>query len=217
MKHKAKADWPAQNVEIWPLDKIIPYDKNPRWHPDKQIELLAKLMQRFGVDQPIVVDENGVILKGHGRKLAALTAGFAEFPVVIHRDLSPADKDGLRIADNQVGLLAGWDDELLRMQVNELRNGGFDLPMLGFDDGQLNAFGLEIIKGETDIAEEWQGMPELKQEDQSAFQSVIVHFKTQEAVNKFAKLLKQQITPKTKFIWFPHVERNKLADKRYES
>lgn len=207
----------VQFEEKWAIEKIIPYEKNARWHPDKQIEHLAKLMQKWGIDQPIVVDEDGVILKGHGRRLAALAAGFKEFPVVIRRGLSDVDKTAIRISDNQSPLLAGWDDELLRADVNALRNAGFDLPMLGFDEGQLNAFNLETANGETDPAAEWQGMPELKQEDQSAFQSVVIHFKTQQAVNKFAKLIKQQITPKTKYLWFPRVEKNKLADKRYES
>lgn len=201
----------------WPIEKIIPHEGNPRWHPDKQIEHLAKLMQKYGIDQPIVVDEKGIILKGHGRRLAAITAGFKEFPVVVRRGLSESDKTAIRIADNQSALLAGWDDELLRKDIDALRNAGFDLPMLGFDEGQLNAFNLEKANGETDPVAEWQGMPKLEQEDQSAFQSVVIHFKTQQAVNKFAKLLGQQITPKTKYLWFPRVTKNKLADKRYES
>lgn len=133
MKEQRKQDMPAAKVEVWPLEKIIPYDKNPREHPPSQVAALAKLMQAHGIDQPIVVDEGGVILKGHGRKLAAEFAGFAEFPVVVRRGMSEADKVAMRIQDNQVSLLAGWDSELLRLEVGSLQAGGFDLPMLGFD------------------------------------------------------------------------------------
>jgi methylase of polypeptide subunit release factors len=129
--------WPATSTAMWPLDKIKPYEKNPRTHPQGQVQLLAKMMQRFGVDQPIVVDENGIILKGHGRRLAALAAGFDQFPVVVHRGLSEDDKRAVRIADNQVALLSDWDEELLKAEIIDLREQGFDLPLLGFDDEQF--------------------------------------------------------------------------------
>ena len=133
----SKTAWPAEVVEKWALEKIKPYDRNAREHPDVQVELLSKLMLKHGVDQPIVVDEDGVILKGHGRRLAALKAGFTEFPVVVHRGLSEADKRGLRISDNKVALLAGWDEALLRLEIDDLKLNGFDIPDLGFDDKEL--------------------------------------------------------------------------------
>src|SRR5262245_29803332 len=108
-KTQTKTEWPARAVETWKLDQIKPYDRNARQHPEVQIELLAKLMTKHGVDQPIVVDEDGVILKGHGRRLAAIKAGFNEFPVVVHKGLCDTEKRGLRIADNKVTLLGDWD------------------------------------------------------------------------------------------------------------
>jgi ParB-like chromosome segregation protein Spo0J len=78
---------PAERVATWSLDRIKPYERNARTHSEHQIELLSNLMTRYGVDQPIVVDENGVILKGHGRRLAALKAGFKTYPVVVMRGL----------------------------------------------------------------------------------------------------------------------------------
>ena len=71
---------PASKPENWPISKIVPYPGNPRSHSSEQITLLAKLMLRHGIDQPIVVDEAGVIIKGHGRRLAAIEAGFDAFP-----------------------------------------------------------------------------------------------------------------------------------------
>jgi hypothetical protein len=135
---KAKR-WPAEKPELWALDDIKPCDRNPRTHPEKQIELLAALMKKYGVDQPIVVDENGVILKGHGRRLAAQAAGFVEFPVVVNRGLSDNDKSLIRIADNQVSVLAGWDDEILKQEILAFDK-DFDLDLLGFNKKAVEKF-----------------------------------------------------------------------------
>src|SRR4249919_2911525 len=125
---KKTVKWPHETL---PIGEIIPYENNPRTHSEKQIAMLAKLMKEYGIDQPIVVDEKGVILKGHDRRLAAIEAGFKKFPVVRHVGLSENDKRAIRIADNQVALLSGWDDELLKLEIKELQDQGFDLPMLG--------------------------------------------------------------------------------------
>jgi hypothetical protein len=136
-KAEAKVEWPASAVETWALDKIKPYERNAREHPPSQIELLAKLMLKHGVDQPIVVDEDGVILKGHGRRLAAIKAGFKDFPVIIHRGLSDIDKRAIRIADNKVALLSDWDETVLRLELDDLKMNGFDIEFLGFDEREL--------------------------------------------------------------------------------
>lgn len=135
------------------IGKIIPYERNARTHPEKQITLLAQLIKKYGADQPIVVDENNIILKGHGRRLAAIEAGIKTFPVVRHIGLSEKDKKAIRIADNQVALLAGWDDELLRLEVVELQSQGFDMPMLGFPQDQLiDIFGDEAPKIDRELS-----------------------------------------------------------------
>jgi DNA modification methylase len=140
---------PADQVETRTLAAIVPYPQNARTHSDEQIELLANLMLRYGVDQPIVVDEAGVILKGHGRRLAAIKAGFETFPVVVQRGLSDDAKRALRIADNQVALLAGWDLQLMQLELGELKLHGFDLPLLGFGDAELASF-IDANPGLTD-------------------------------------------------------------------
>jgi DNA modification methylase len=133
MAKQPDAQWPTTKKDWWPLNKIKPYEKNPRTHPKDQIALLATMMKKFGVDQPIVVDEKGVIIKGHGRLQAAYEAGFTSFPVVVHRGLSAANKQAMRIADNQVALLSGWDDNLLRTEMTTLSSAGFDMALTGFD------------------------------------------------------------------------------------
>lgn len=208
--------WPAEKVVMCALDKIKPYDKNPRAHPQAQIDLLAKLMLRYGVDQPIVVDEHGMILKGHGRRLAAIAAGFDAFPVVTHRGLSEENKTALRIADNQTALLSRWDDEFLRSDVSALKSEGFDLSLLGFGDGELSAFMLDRVTGPNDPNAEWTGMPEFDQKEKESFQRLVVHFKDQIAVDRFSELVGQTINPGTKFIWFPEMEVEVYADKRYQ-
>lgn len=137
---KSRKFEPAEKVEVWPLSDIVPYERNPRTHPKHQIELLARLMAEHGVDQPIVVDENGIIIKGHGRLLAAKFGGMSTFPVVVKKGLSENQKRAERMADNQVALLAGWDTELMRLEVGELRLGGYDMSLLGFDNDQLAEF-----------------------------------------------------------------------------
>lgn len=138
----AVPSWPATTPKLIPLREIIPYPQNPRTHPRAQITLLAELMKRHGVDQPIVVDEAGVILKGHGRLAAAHEAGFESFPVVRHLGLSDDDKRALRIADNQVALLAGWDSSLIKGELAELKVAGFNMPLLGFAESQLIGWGV---------------------------------------------------------------------------
>lgn len=124
----------------WPLAKIKPYEHNPRTHPAEQITLLAELLKRWGPDQPIVVDENEIILKGHGRLRAAAEAGLKVFPVIQRFGLSEEDKAAMRIADNQVALLSGWDSELVGFEIKRLQRMNFDMKLLGFGEAQLVQF-----------------------------------------------------------------------------
>jgi hypothetical protein len=126
--------------KLWPLDKIKDYPHNPRTHPPAQIKLLAELMRKFGPDQDIVVDEMGVILKGHGRKMAATEAGLAKYPVTQRIGLSENDKAALRISDNQVALLSGWDSELIRFEIEKLKRDDYPIELLGFGEAQLVSF-----------------------------------------------------------------------------
>lgn len=137
---KAFANFPAMNAKLWPLDRIKPYGRNARTHPPAQIELLAELFRKYGVDQPIVVDENGVILKGHGRRLAAIKAEIARYPVVQRVGLTDAEKTAMRIEDNQVALLSGWDNELIRGEIALLESEGYEIRLLGFGEAELVSF-----------------------------------------------------------------------------
>lgn len=135
----AVPDWPAMPT-LWKISAVFPYEHNARTHPPAQIDLLAALLTKYGPDQPIVVDENKIILKGHGRRLGAMKAGLEYFPVVQRFGLSDDDKRAMRIADNQVALLAGWDEQLVGFEVKVLERNGFDVKLLGFGDKQLVSF-----------------------------------------------------------------------------
>lgn len=131
---------PVSKKQWWSLDRIVPYPHNARTHPPAQVTLLATLIRKYGPDQPIVVDENRVILKGHGRRLAAIEGELGGFWVEQRTGLSESDKVAMRIADNQTGLMSGWDRELVRMEMHRLEATGYPLELLGFGKGELVAF-----------------------------------------------------------------------------
>jgi hypothetical protein len=125
---------------VWQLDDCVDYPGNARTHPPAQLDLLSKLIKKYGQDQDIVVDEDYVILKGHGRKLAMKLAGMTEASVTQRFGLSESDKRAMRIADNAVALLSGWDNALLRTEVSSLKLSGYEIPLLGFGEAQLVQF-----------------------------------------------------------------------------
>jgi ParB-like chromosome segregation protein Spo0J len=122
-------------IEFWELDRIIPFDKNVKIHDKAQIKALARNFKEFGVDQPIVVDQEGVIIKGHGRRLAAIEAKMIKFPVIQRTDLTPEQVAAARLADNQV-TSTKYDTMGLQEQLLELSD-HFELIELGWTDKEL--------------------------------------------------------------------------------
>jgi ParB-like nuclease domain len=117
---------------IWlPIEKITPYPLNNKLHPPSQIDAIAGSILEYGFDVPIVVDEDGVILKGHGRHLAARKLNLTQVPVIVRSDLTAAQKKACRIADNKVGV-SDWDYESLKVELEELKELDFDLDLTGF-------------------------------------------------------------------------------------
>ena len=114
------------------IETIFPYDQNPRDN-SAAVEKVAESIKEFGWQQPIVVDEDNVILAGHTRHLAALSMGASEVPVVIAKGLSEAQKKAYRIVDNKTSELAEWDKELLKSEFMALQQLDFDLNLTGFD------------------------------------------------------------------------------------
>lgn len=139
------ANWPVQDRAAYlSIERFIPYDNNPRTHPPAQIALLASLLRAHGPDQPIVIDEDGIILKGHGRRMAAIEAGLTHFTFVRHAGLSDTEKRAIRIQDNQVALLSGWDASLIQGEITALKTLGYNILQLGFPEAQLRGFGVGV-------------------------------------------------------------------------
>ena len=124
-------------IERWPVDRLIPSDVNPRTHSPEQVAQIAASIREFGFISPILVGPDGGIIAGEGRLRAARTQGMREVPVIVLGHLSALQCRALAIADNQLALNAGWDEELLRKQLAALRDEDFNLDLLGFDDQEL--------------------------------------------------------------------------------
>ena len=123
-------------IEQWDIDKVKPYEKNPRRN-DKAVEAVANSIREFGFRQPIVVDKHGVIVVGHTRWKAARKLGLATVPVHVVADLTPQQARAYRLADNRSAADSEWDVDLLPIELGELRDDGFDLKLVGFSDKEL--------------------------------------------------------------------------------
>lgn len=121
------------------VDELIPYVRNSRTHSDEQVAQIAASIKEFGWTNPILVDGEGVIIAGHGRLMAARKLGYEEVPTIELRDLTEAQKKAYVIADNRLALNAGWDNEMLTLELGELAAEGYDLDLLGFDTKELDA------------------------------------------------------------------------------
>ncbi len=128
----------VEAIEKWPLDRLLPYAANARTHSESQVAQLAGSIAEFGFNVPLLVDERGVLIAGHGRLLAARHLGLAEVPVIRLNHLTDAQARAYRLADNQLALNAGWDDELLAAELARLQEEGFSLDLIGFSDEDLD-------------------------------------------------------------------------------
>lgn len=126
-------------IEHWPIERLIPYARNPRTHTDEQVAQIAASIAEFGWTNPVLVGADGVIIAGHARVMAARKLGMAEIPVIVLDHLSEAQRRALVIADNRLALNAGWDEEMLRVEIDALRDDDFNLDLLGFDASELDA------------------------------------------------------------------------------
>jgi DNA modification methylase len=142
--------WPADRVERRPLSSLIPYARNARTHSEPQVAQIAASMREWGWTNPVLVDEQGTIIAGHGRVLAARLLGFSEVPVMVARGWSEAQVRAYVIADNKLALNAGWDDALLRAELSDLQGQGADLGLVGFSEEEVAALLAERGAGLTD-------------------------------------------------------------------
>ena len=127
----------ASRIEMWPLERLTPYAKNARTHSDAQVAQIAASIVEFGFTAPLLVSEDGGILAGHGRLAAARKLDLDAVPVVVLDHLTPTQRRAYILADNQLALQAGWDQELLAVELADLSAAGFDLALTGFSDEEL--------------------------------------------------------------------------------
>lgn len=138
------------NIELRDITDIKPYANNPRLN-DAAVDAVAKSLEEFGFRQPIVVDQDGVIVVGHTRYKAASKLGLTQVPVHVANDLTPAQAKAYRIADNQTATLAEWNTDLLNLELGGLKNVDFNLDLLGFDPEELARLtGTDVAEGLTD-------------------------------------------------------------------
>ena len=133
----AATAWPADRVERWDIARLTPYVRNARTHSDEQVAQIAASIEAFGFTNPVLADEAGTIIAGHGRVLAAQRLGLADIPVMVARDWSEAQIRAYLLADNKLALNAGWDTATLALELGELNAMGFDLALTGFSDAEI--------------------------------------------------------------------------------
>lgn len=138
-------------MERWPIDRLVPYERNARTHSPEQVAQLRASIQEFGFTNPILVDGKDGVIAGHGRLAAARDIGMTEVPVVVLDHLTPEQRRAYVIADNQLALNAGWDAEILQQEVMALNLADFDLNLLGFDGDEM---GKLLGNGEFDGTDE---------------------------------------------------------------
>jgi hypothetical protein len=124
-------------VERWPIGRLIPYARNARTHTEEQVAQVAASIIEFGWTNPILAGADGVIIAGHARVAAARKLGMDEVPVIVLDHLSETQRRALVLADNRLALSAGWDEEMLRVELESLKADSFDLDLVGFTDEEI--------------------------------------------------------------------------------
>ena len=139
------------NIEQVKLDALIPYARNSRTHSDAQVAQIAASIKEFGFTNPVLIDETGSIIAGHGRVMASRKLALADVPCIRLSHLTAAQKRAYIIADNKLALNAGWDDEMLRLELSDLKGLDFNLDLTGFSTDEIDQLLTpEQVEGLTD-------------------------------------------------------------------
>lgn len=136
-KAPKQAKWPVERVEKWAIGRLKPYANNAKTHPPEQIAILVNLIRDVGWTNPILVDEKGEIISGHGRALAAKEIGISQVPVIVARGWTEAQKRAYRLADNASAEGSQWIPNLVKLELAELEKLDFDLGRFGLDNIEL--------------------------------------------------------------------------------
>jgi DNA modification methylase len=157
---KPSVAWPAAKVEIWPVELLTTNPRNARIHGPEQIEQIRESLREFGWTMPVLVRENGMLIAGHGRLEAAKLEGITEVPTIVARGWTEAQCQAYAICDNKLTDSSHWDEELLRLELGDLREAGFNLTLTGFDQDELD----RLLVVETELDGDPDDAPELPAE-----------------------------------------------------
>ena len=202
------------NVLEIDIARIKPYENNPRKKRD--VEKVANSIREFGWQQPIVVDKDYVVIVGHSRLSAAKMLQEKKVPVVI-ANITEEKAKAYRIADNKTNEYSDWDFTALHREFSDLLDNNYGLENLGFEEHELESL-ITFDDANTkwlNQAEEWQGMPQYEHEDQTPYRSLTMHFMKKEHLETFLQLIKQDVTDRTRWLYFPRQEKQVLKEKAY--
>lgn len=199
-------------IKLVSVRSLKPADWNPRLIRDQRFQQLCRSLEsdpEFLWRRPVIANAAGVVMAGNMRLRAAQHLGWPEVPAILDDVPDQVAKERALRDNNGWG---EWQEQELSELLAELQLGGSELETLGFEPWRLNQL---IGDGIDDPAAEWQGMPAFEHEDKTAYKSIAVHFKDQEAVAAFAVLVGQKITEQTRYLWYPEIEIERYMDKRY--
>lgn len=191
-----------------PIGDLKPDSRNARLHDPRSIESIAASLRDYGQQKPVVALQDGTVVAGNGTLAAALSLGWTSLAVVRFEDEAKAR--AFAISDNRTAELSEWDWKELAAQLAEVGS-----LHVGFDEHEVARI-MAAADSFTPTAEtEWEGMPEFEVEDQRAVRQILVSFAKEEDVARFAEVIGQGITDKTRYLWFPEAVREAMMDKRY--
>lgn len=155
-------NWIAEKIEPWPIEKLIPSVRNARTHSEVQVGQIAASIQEFGFTNPVLIGDDGSLVAGHGRLLAAHKLGITQVPVVVLSHLTATQRRLLMLADNKIAENAAWDDDLLQAEIAALLEEGAQLGLTGFDADEVDKMlaGMDALAGQTDEDQ----VPDLEEE-----------------------------------------------------
>jgi ParB family transcriptional regulator, chromosome partitioning protein len=166
-------------IEKIKTSNLIPYARNSRTHSDSQVSQIAGSIREFGFTNPVLIDSENGIIAGHGRVMAAQKLELAEVPCIRLDHLTDTQRRAYIIADNKLALNSGWDEEMLGLELADLRELDFDLGLLGFTEDEVGAFDVEEA-----------GMPELSSDDKQPFQQMTFTIHDEQAEDVQAAIAK---------------------------
>lgn len=200
-------------VEYIDRSTLVEAEDNPREHDELHVAEIAGSIERFGFTNPILIDEENVIIAGHGRFAASHKLNIKKVPVIVLRGLTISERRAYRIADNKIALNTTWSTELLRKNFESLLADEFPIQSTGFTEIELmQLLDDNVVADETG---EWGGMPTFDQKDEEPFKTIRIHFEKQEDVDSFTALVGQNVTEHTRYLWYPKADKFRAANKRW--